>query len=120
MRIGLNIKTIRLLKNLTQEAVAKELGLSVTAYGDIERSCTDNITIKRLEQVAQTFNVPVEQLIRDPDGALRSDYHTLARLDENAVREYKLALQQKDNEINSLKQQLKKAENELIKLRNRF
>jgi transcriptional regulator with XRE-family HTH domain len=117
MRIGQNIKTTRLLRNLTQEAVAKKLGLSLTAYGDIERGCTDNITIKRLDQIAKVLDVTVEELINEGKESSSNNYQYFAKLNADAIEGYKLALLQKDNEIAYVKQQLQKAERELKKLR---
>ncbi len=53
-----NIRRIRMLKGLTQENVANDLGISLTAYGRIEQGKTD-ISYSRLVQIANYFKVGV-------------------------------------------------------------
>jgi transcriptional regulator with XRE-family HTH domain len=57
-----NIRRIREFKNLTQEAVAESIGLSVTAYGNIERGETD-INFKRLADIAKALDVKEEDIV---------------------------------------------------------
>lgn len=56
INIGNNIKHIRELKNLTQEAVAEAADMSVTAYGNIERGTAD-VGFKRLAIIAKALDV---------------------------------------------------------------
>ncbi len=62
-QIGRTIKQIRISKQLKQSAVAAAVGMSVTAYSDIERGKTNNITLKRLEQIANVLDVQVVEII---------------------------------------------------------
>jgi transcriptional regulator with XRE-family HTH domain len=62
LNIGQNIKRIREFKNLTQEAVAGAVGMSVTAYGNIERGETD-VNFKRLSEIAQALEVKEEDIV---------------------------------------------------------
>ncbi len=57
-----NIKTIRERKNLTQEFVANELGMSQNNYSNIENG-TVKLTIERLIEISKILGVSAEELI---------------------------------------------------------
>ncbi|WP_343303935.1 helix-turn-helix transcriptional regulator [Chitinophaga niabensis] len=57
------IRTIRLVSNFTQSYVAAKMRISNTAYHDLETGKT-LLTPKRIEQVAEVFEIPFEALIR--------------------------------------------------------
>jgi transcriptional regulator with XRE-family HTH domain len=61
MELPKNLKTIRKLRNLTQETVAEKLGISTYAYAKIERGETD-VNISRLEQIAKIMEIELSQL----------------------------------------------------------
>ncbi|HEY6975899.1 MAG TPA: helix-turn-helix transcriptional regulator [Chitinophagaceae bacterium] len=63
MHIGERIKKLRIAKHLKQRAVANMLGISLTAYGDIERGKTINLTLPRVEQIAGVLKVPATTII---------------------------------------------------------
>ncbi|MFT5619176.1 MAG: transcriptional regulator with XRE-family HTH domain [Arenicella sp.] len=48
MEIGNKIRTLRGLKNLSQEKMAEKLGISSTSYAKIERNETD-LSYSRME-----------------------------------------------------------------------
>ncbi len=60
--IGTKIKFIREEKRLTQESVAKKLGISQTAYSKIESNQTQ-ITIDRLKEIANVLEISEIELI---------------------------------------------------------
>lgn len=60
--IGYRIRKQREQKLLTQQAVADELNLSITAYGAIERG-NSNFGINRLIEIAKVLNVPVSSFM---------------------------------------------------------
>lgn len=63
MKIGDNIKQVREReKNLTQDDVAKALGISTKAYGNIENNVAD-ITLTRLYELAEIFGVAPEYIL---------------------------------------------------------
>jgi XRE family transcriptional regulator, regulator of sulfur utilization len=64
MNISERIRLQRLQRGLSQENMADLLGLSTTAYGDIERGKTD-LTLSRLNQLADVFELPVVVLLTD-------------------------------------------------------
>jgi transcriptional regulator with XRE-family HTH domain len=58
------IRLQRLQRGLSQENMADLLGLSTTAYGDIERSKTD-LTLSRLSQIASVLGVSPVALLAE-------------------------------------------------------
>lgn len=56
------IRQIRLQKGLSQENMADMLGLSTTAYGDLERGRTE-LSVSRLENIAKLLDVPLSELL---------------------------------------------------------
>lgn len=73
--IGEKIRIQRLTKGYSQEYMANELDLSVSAYSNIERGVTD-LTVKRLFEIAEVLDVnalallaesDTKPILRDPD-----------------------------------------------------
>ncbi|MBK8442567.1 MAG: helix-turn-helix transcriptional regulator [Sphingobacteriales bacterium] len=60
--LGKNIRHLRELRNYTQAYVASQLGISQRAYSKIEQ-CADNISMKRLQHIAQILSVSVKDII---------------------------------------------------------
>jgi transcriptional regulator with XRE-family HTH domain len=59
-----NIRRIRVSRGLTQENVAIDLGISLTAYGRIEQGKTD-VSYSRLQQIADYFKIGVVNFFID-------------------------------------------------------
>lgn len=57
-----NIKSLRERKNLTQEFVANELGISQNTYSNIESGAV-KLTIERLIEISKVLGVSAEELI---------------------------------------------------------
>lgn len=93
--IGKKIKELRIGKNLKQRGVAGVVGLSLTAYSNIESGKTESITLQRLEQIAVALKVDIAEIINP--GHQNPDKNVDALI----------------NELQQTKKQLKKA-NELI------
>lgn len=66
MNIGDKIRKVRELKGYKQEYVAEKVGLSVTAYGNIERN-DSSLTFDRLEQIAEALEVAVQDILNIPE-----------------------------------------------------
>lgn len=61
-QVGIKIRQIRELKNITQEFVAKELEISTRAYSKIENEETQ-LTINRLNEISNILQInPMEVL----------------------------------------------------------
>lgn len=63
------IKELREAQHLTQADMAEKLGLSVTGYAKIERG-QSQIKPDRLQQIANIFNVSVQELMSPKDDAM--------------------------------------------------
>jgi len=62
MNTGDKIRKIRLDKGFSQENMADMLGVSTTAYGDIERNKTE-LTISRATEIAKVLGVGIVDLL---------------------------------------------------------
>ena len=62
MNIGEKIRQIRLMKGYSQENLADMLGISTTAYGDIERNKTE-LTISRANEIAKMLDISILDLL---------------------------------------------------------
>jgi transcriptional regulator with XRE-family HTH domain len=62
MSINEKIRLIRETKGLTQEQVAEKLGVSPTAYGDIERGDNDP-KLSKLQKICEILEIPLADLI---------------------------------------------------------
>ena len=62
IKVGKEIKRLRVVNEMTQEQVAEGLHLDRNAYGEIERGKTD-IHLSRLVQIANFFEVEIEELV---------------------------------------------------------
>ncbi len=67
IRLGQKIRKIREIKGLKQEAVAKEIGLTLNAYGKLERGET-RLSVERLQQISNVFEVPVTSILEMDEG----------------------------------------------------
>jgi transcriptional regulator with XRE-family HTH domain len=58
---GRRIRAFRKLKGFTQESFAKEIGVSVSILGDIERE-TRIPTTELIEQIVQVLQITIDEL----------------------------------------------------------
>lgn len=63
--IGQRVKDIRVSRNLKQQAVADLIGMSLTAYSNIESGKTESITLQRLQQIATALNTNASFILSD-------------------------------------------------------
>jgi len=63
--IGQRVKDIRVSRNLKQQAVADLIGMSLTAYSNIESGKTESITLQRLQQIASALNTNASFILSD-------------------------------------------------------
>lgn len=62
IKTGNKIKKIREYKDYTQEYMAQRLGISITAYGKIERDETE-MTLTRLDDIAKILEIDSRQIL---------------------------------------------------------
>lgn len=61
--IGNRIKLLREDKKLSQEQMAKKIGVTQTVYSRIENNITKKIDIERLQAISKVLEVPLEELL---------------------------------------------------------
>lgn len=124
MKIHEKIRNLREMNHWTQEDMAEKLSLSVAGYAKIENGKT-HLTLKRLEQFAEIFNVEILDLIQNennvfyqlnPDSNARnqaqvfynigSQSNTEERDLVNEIEKLKLVVEHKNELINQLQQQI--------------
>ena len=114
------IKSMREMNQWTQEEVAEKLGMSTTGYAKIERGQT-NVSVEKLKQIAQVFNLNVAQLLDDDErfvmcsiGDNNSNYNNYFGTNEKLSLEkekLKQLLSAKESEIEALKKVIVLLEN---------
>ena len=118
MHIGDKIRKVRELKGYKQEYVADQLGMSVTAYGNLERG-DSSPSFDRLEEIAKVLEVSVVDILNIPDQiniqSISNSNNNMGfqptindyRTSDKEIDGYKIAIDslQKDNEY--LKEQNK-------------
>lgn len=105
----IKIKQIRELKNITQEHIATELGLSTRAYSKIESGETQ-LTINRLNEISRILNIdPIELLGFDDrqvfnnckqEGNIGINH---INLPEKLIQQYEKTIQVLEDEVKLLK-----------------
>lgn len=63
-RIGKNVKRRRRALRLTQDEVAQKCGMSLRAYGQIERG-SSNPKLSTLDKICEAFKIDVADLFKD-------------------------------------------------------
>lgn len=84
------IRLFRLQRGLSQENMADSLGISTTAYGDIERGKTD-LTLSRFYQIAAIFGVNSGSLLGE-DTSIQQEIKLL-ELEKLQVENEKLRIE---------------------------
>lgn len=118
MQLYEKIHFMRTVKNLSQEDMAEKLGISTNGYGKIERGETD-IQWSRLEQIAEVLGITVKELLnlnekmffnlnlgRDQNNNIASEHIESNRDIKYELEKTILLLEQKDKEINLLREQI--------------
>ena len=116
-KVNDNIRKIRELKNISQEFVANELGITTRAYSKIETGETQ-LTINRLDKICKILNVTPQELLGF-DSALifNNNFHNeqgtqqaFNNTDIQQVKElYERLLKEKDKVISVLEKKLESA-----------
>lgn len=89
--IGRRVKKYRIQANLTQADVAEKLGISVSYVSQIECGRTD-VSLKRLDEIANIIHTRIELLIIDPKTNLNINNDTLGLMTKNWTKEQSIAL----------------------------
>ena len=63
MNLGSNIKTLRLMKGLSQEELGARIGVKRAAVNKYEKGLVENIPIKTIERLGAILGVPPQDLL---------------------------------------------------------
>ncbi|GAB3167551.1 helix-turn-helix domain-containing protein [Telluribacter humicola] len=100
--IYLKIKSIRVKKNLTQDDVAKHLGMAQSNYARMERGLSQ-ITVERLAELAEIFEMSPEAIMgySEEGGDFKEDaqyyYNQVKKLEEK-VKKLQKELEERDTD----------------------
>lgn len=104
MNIGNNISALRKQKGITQEELAKELGVSAQAVSKWENnsSCPD---VSLLTKIADIFGVTVDTLLRanEQDVVVEAKQDDRNRVETNNKREININIVQQNGRENNIK-----------------
>ncbi len=87
--VGINIKSIRELKNLKRAYLADRLGITVSALGRIERGESE-VGVRRLSEIADILGVAVESILSFDAQAVLNEPNHLQASDEEKNLQSKL------------------------------
>lgn len=99
------IKQIRELKNLTQEYMAQQLGLSTRAYSKIETGETQ-LTIHRLNEISAILEVQPMEVLGFDDKKIFNINHSTGNNGYNNIMYPEKLIQQYEDTIQALKEQI--------------
>lgn len=114
MEVHEKIRVMREINQWSQEQMAEKLEMSPTGYAKIEHGKT-NLTLDKLKQIAQIFNIDVVELIAANDRSFffsigdNTNNHNYVGVNEVVAMEnekLKLLLEAKENEIIVLKEMI--------------
>lgn len=89
-RLAENLRIIRLLRDLSQEELADLVGMDRSYVGGIERG-ERNISLDNLERIARALDLPITELLNEPDrqavtdGVLEAVRRRATRIRERTV-----------------------------------
>jgi transcriptional regulator with XRE-family HTH domain len=118
MKVGENIRTIRGLKDISQEYLAQKIGVSQSCLQKIESNLSSP-TIEKLNDIAKTLEVSLEQLLNfDKRLILKTEFkdnsashsNIFTNKTDNFDNERKLferMVAKRDQEILELKEEIK-------------
>lgn len=101
----IKIKQIRELKNLTQEHIANQLGLSVRAYSKIETGETQ-LTINRLNEISNILNIDPIEVLGFDEKQIFNNCKQDGYIGINHIITSEKLIQQYEETIQSLKEQI--------------
>ncbi len=94
-KIGDNLRKIREIKGIKQDAVAKQLGITTNGYGKIERG-ESAINIERLEQIASILGITAMDIMQF-DESIIFNINTMTNSAPNGiVNNYSITTEERD------------------------
>jgi transcriptional regulator with XRE-family HTH domain len=111
-KLAERIRMTRLMRSLSQQNMADELGLTVASYSNIERGVTE-LTVVRLYAISEILGVTVQYFLKleeeQPYGVLQDSKNTYIENSANSqLTEILTQLKQQQLEIEKLYSELNK------------
>lgn len=116
--IGQKIKTIRLQKELTQENLAYDLGITKGAYSKIETDVT-NVSINRLKAIAKILEVDIIDFFQDSDNKTEDSKNDYGFATKGDIEEIVKMIQSLAKEVSALKSFLPTNNSKPVKSKNK-
>jgi transcriptional regulator with XRE-family HTH domain len=112
-KLAERIRMTRLMKSLSQQNMADELGMTVASYSNIERGVTE-LTVVRLDAIAKILGVTLQSLL-----PLEDSQNQLIQDPKNAYPENVTNFQLNEiiNKLNQQQKEIEKLTSELNKLK---
>ena len=109
VQVGKQIRRIRQGKELSQENVAEELGITKGAFSKIENGTT-NVPLARLLQIAKVLEVDITEFFKDSKAVSKAEDPKLQYgfATKSDIEEMMKVIQSMLNDINELKASLTK------------
>lgn len=113
MLIGDKIKSIRELKNYTQEYIADQLGITQAGYSKIEKGKT-SLSLEKLQQLALILELPLENIIHfESQRYFDQDISIAKGPTVNSDKNFELVIRLYEDKIALLEKLLGKTDQEL-------
>jgi transcriptional regulator with XRE-family HTH domain len=115
--VGRKIRMVRESRQLSQEYVAGRMKISQQAYSRFEQD-GENVSLKRLKQLAEALEVPLQSLIGDDDLYIQQNYNQQGGNASSVLYIQGLADTERlayENHISDLRRQIVLLENLLAK-----
>lgn len=116
-KIAEQIRLNRLISGLSQQNIADELNITVSAYSNIERGVTD-ITVTRLYEISEILDVnPLNLLLKIEENSLNSntlkdkEFQYKKTNNDNQLLEILNKLNIQESEMELIKNEIKKLKN---------
>ena len=113
MALGEKLKTLRLSRNLTQEHLSSELGITQKTYSNFENNKTQP-NFEQIEKIAQILEVSILDFLTDDKIAFSQNTErgsnngivVFQQLPEKLIEQYELRIKQLENDNKFLKDML--------------
>ncbi len=103
--LGEKIRVLREIKGFSQEYMAETLGVSISAYGKLERNQTE-LNLTKLQNIAKILGISTVHLLSFDENDIFNEYDPKpykSVLDDNERALYERMLKEKDEIIEFLK-----------------
>ena len=115
MEIGIKVKKLRELRNFTQEYMAKNLDMTTSGYGKIERD-ESVVSYQKLEKIADILGIKIEDIINFNEKLVFNVMHNQTGngyvvnngITEEAKNLYEQVIANQKDEINNLRRIIEK------------